>query len=168
MTTADRRTFLRTLSAVTLACFGGCAGRAHRPESARPVESVPVRTTEPVRTEGDPVRGTRTESTERDPIAVLRSTVSTRSDCFAEEIPVQTHNAGLLITTRTVVKSLERADVAFPSPSYERLKRVAPRSLFLASRGETHTTTEETPVFIEAVLRNGDSERIVPSMDEDC
>lgn len=105
---------------------------------------------------------------DRDPRGALRTAVAERSDCFREEVPVEPHGAGLLVTTETVVPSVEEADVAFPSRSYRHLRATSPRSIHVTSAAGTATPLEEVPVFVRAILREGDREDTTPAMAPGC
>ncbi|GAB3421659.1 hypothetical protein GCM10027435_25640 [Haloparvum alkalitolerans] len=123
---------------------------------------------DPVRTNGDTVRVSQSEATAQDPVDILKSAVSNKSDCIVGEIPAKPYNSGLLITTKTTVRSLDNTNVAFPSPAYEHLKEIAPSSIVVTSAGEGNTTPDENPVYIKAVLEEGDSEEVIPSMTDTC
>ena len=165
MNPTGRRTFLCSLSATGVAIFAGCTSRAGGTRDDRPVESRKIRVIEPVRTEGDPIRVSSERISETDPETVLRTAISNRMNCIEGEIPISAYNSGQLITTESIVKSIE-GNILFPSPVQRELKEVTPRSIIVTS--SQNMTTEETPVYIKAILRYGKNEENIPSLKSDC
>ena len=165
MIPVDRRAFLRNVSAGGIAIFAGCTGRTGRTPDERPVDSREIKVTDPVRTEGDPIRVSSEGISETDPETILRTAISNRMNCIEGEIPISAYNSGQLITTESIVKSIE-GNILFPSPVQRELKEVTPRSIIVAS--SQNTTTEETPVYIKAILRYGKNEENIPSLKSDC
>jgi len=86
-------------------------------------------------------------------------------NCIEGEIPISAYNSGQLITTESIVKSIE-GNILFPSPVQRELKEVTPRSIIVTS--SQNMTTEETPVYIKAILRYGKNEENIPSLKSDC
>jgi hypothetical protein len=98
----------------------------------------------------------------------LRRTVSNRTDCIVEKIPIQPYDSGILVTTRTIVPSIDNADIEFPSPSYDLLKKVAPSSIIVTSASDSPDTEDEYPVYIKAILQKEEREEIIPRMSDSC
>lgn len=165
MSSVDRRVFLRDLSTGGIAIFAGCTGRAGRTRDDRPVDSIEIRVIESVRTEGNPIRVSNGGTSETDPETILRTAISNRTNCIEDEIPISAHNSGLLVTTESIVKSLQ-GNTLFPSLAHRQLKQVTPRSI-ITTPSQT-TTAEETPVYIKAILRHGESGGTIPRMRSDC
>ena len=165
MNSPSRRTFLCSLSATGVAIFAGCTGRTGRTPDERPVDSREIKVTDPVRTEGDPVRVSSEGISETDPETILRTTISNRMNCIEGEIPISAYNSGQLIMTESIVKSME-GNILFPSPVHRELKEVAPRFMIVTS--SQNMTTEETPVYIKAILRYGRNEENILSLKSDC
>lgn len=168
MPSGGRRRFLSALSASATALAAGCPGPPGRSSPERSPAPKPLRVLDPVRTEGPPFRVDRAEMDGREPRDVFRTAVSERSDCFREEIPVEPHGAGLLVTTETVAGSIGEADVAFPSRSYRTLKEIGPRSIHVIASADASTPAESVPVYVRAILREGDHDDVTPAMDPDC
>ena len=160
-----RRTFLCSLSATGVAIFAGCTGRTDRTPEKRPVDSREIKVTDPVRTEGDPVYVSSEGVSETDTETILRTAISNRMNCIEGEIPISAYDSGELITTESIVKSIE-GNILFPSPVQRELKEVTPRSIIVTS--SQNMTTEETPVYIKSILRYGKNEENIPRRRSDC
>ena len=167
-----RRTVL--LSALSVAGTG-CLGGTGADVPTRPSGETPVRTREPVRTDGEPTTA-ETAASDETLVNAVRAAVSERADCITGDVPGRVHSEGVVLTTRTVVRSVDDGDIAFPSPAYYRVREVTPRTVLLDDESTSTETTSSgsttqasrIPVFIRAVLEEGPSERIVPEMDGDC
>lgn len=168
MDATGRRTFLSTLTPIVVALSGGCSLQSGRSISDTPIPGRTVRTTDPVRTEGEPLRVARPERAANDLADLLKEAVSTGSECLVGEPPVEATESAVVVTTRTVVRSLGQSNVAFPSPGYAHLKRITPRSIVSTSTDAAENTSDGTPVYIEAVLREGTSEETTPDFTDDC
>lgn len=168
MKSLDRRSLILRFPALLTVSSGGCLGGPPPASTDRPVESISVRTIGPTRTDGSEVEVTVEEASLDELEQELRRAISNRTDCIVGEIPIQSYNSGLLVTTRTVVESLDNADVEFPSSSFEHLKEVTPRSIRGAPSSESPATADERPVYIKAILQEGDEERVVPRTSGSC
>lgn len=168
MDAAGRRTFLSTLTPLVVAFSEGCSLQSGRSVSDTPIPGKTIRTIDPVRTEGDPLRVARPELAANDPADLLKEVVSTRSECLVGEPPVEVTDSAVVVTTRTVVRSLGQSNVAFPSPGYAHLKRITPRSIVSTSTDVAENTSDGRLVYIEAVLREGTSEETTPDFTDDC
>lgn len=166
MESRGRRAFLGTLAHVAAAFTGGCSLGAGGADDATGPETV--RTIDPVRTDGDPLRVARVDWSDDELVHLLRDTVSGRSECLAGDLPVVASGSRLTITMRAVIPSTENVNVYFPGNAYYHLKRIAPRSITLSSPDNSTSEHVAVPVFLEAVLLEGDREESVPSTTGEC
>lgn len=168
MPSQGRRPFLRHLSASMIPLLGGCSLLASDTPPDRATETEINRELDPVPTEGELYQVSQSEFQSRDPKEILRTAISNRSNCIRGEIPAESYNSGLLVTTKTVVESGGHQNVAFPSQAYRHLKQVTPRVISVSSSKGTPTRLDEIEVFIRAILRQDEKEDSIPSMAKDC
>lgn len=164
MVPGDRRTFIRNLCTSGIFLVSGCLKGTPQSDSDHTVETRVIRATDPVQTKGDPISVSQTTTI----VNALTTAVSNRSNCTVDEIPIDDYKAGFLVTTVTTVKSAEKTNVAFPSPSYRQLERIIPRSVAVLPTDETVSSSDSKPIYIRAVLQQGYSEGDTPEIVENC
>jgi hypothetical protein len=81
------------------------------------------------------------------------------------DMSVSSDGDGLLISTRTIVRDLSKADIAFPSPVYDHIRAIAPASV---PAEDAKTETDHIPVFVQATLLEGSEERVEPARSGPC
>lgn len=158
MSSSRRRALVGTLVSV-LFPMGGCLRTPSQPDSDN---SRIIRVADPVQTTGDPIRIIRSV----DPANSLTAAIANRLDCSVDELPVDDYEDDFLLTTTTIT-STSATDVAFPSPSYHRIKRVAPKSVTVASN-KSVSSSDTKQVYIRAILRRGDREEVSPDLARNC
>lgn len=168
MPSQRRRPFLQCLSTSTMALLGGCSLLATESSPDRPPESKTIRTLDPVPTEGDPYQISQNKIQAQGPEEVLRTGISNRSDCLLGEVPVKPYNSGLIVTTKSVITSVEHTNVDFPGQAYRHLKKITPRSINVTPADDTPTPLDSISVFIRAILRQGEEEDSIPEIANDC
>ena len=168
MDSQNRRSIIQKFSALVAVSSGGCLGGTTPASTDLPAESNPVRTIGPTRTEGSLIEVSMEDTSLDDIEQDLRRAVSNRTDCIVEKIPIQSYDSGLLVTTRTIVKSIDNRDIEFPSPSYDHLKKVTPRSIIVTPSSDSPDTEDEYPVYIKAILQGGEREEVIPRLTDSC
>ncbi|NHX37280.1 MULTISPECIES: hypothetical protein [Halolamina] len=168
MDSMGRRSAIQKFPALVVVSIGGCLGDTPSSSTGPPTESNPVRTIGPTQTEGSLIEVSMGNTSLDDIEQELRRTVSNRTDCIVEKIPIQPYDSGILVTTRTIVPSIDNADIEFPSPSYDLLKKVAPSSIIVTSASDSPDTEDEYPVYIKAILQKEEREEIIPRMSDSC
>jgi len=164
MVLRSRRAMLYNVCIISVLSSAGCIENIFNSSSDGVNGSRVIRRIEPVRTEGEPIERPLSTTVE----GAITTALGDQLDCSINDLPTHDYENGLVIETTTTIRSVEKSDVAFPSPTYRLLKRTTPRSVTVPSSTDNSRGRDSKPIFIRAILRKGSTERVDPELGEDC